>query len=200
MANKVRQQQRSLRQAQAARQRRYQIIGIGVVSAVVLAGIVYYLVSTLSPTPVSGAPVSGTAVANATCGPIQNIPDEGNAHITPGETPTYQSIPPSSGAHNPNPLPAGIYSSPVDVTMEVHSEEHGYIIIHYNGITSGEINQLQQLVQRDPRKLILSPYPGMNYKVSLTAWDHLQTCNGVNEQAINSFVAEFRDKGPENVP
>ncbi len=195
MANKVRRRQIADRQAAEARKQRTRLIGMGVVGLLIVVGIVYYLWTALTP-----ATAAVADIAPGTCGPITNPPDEGRAHLVPGETPTYQSNPPSSGTHNPNPLPAGVYSTPVDVTMEVHSEEHGYIIIHYNGISQGEIQALQQIVERDPRKMILSPYPSMSYKVSLTAWDHQQVCNGVNPQAITSFVALFRDKGPEDVP
>ncbi|MGE5140316.1 MAG: DUF3105 domain-containing protein, partial [Rudaea sp.] len=62
------------------------------------------------------------------------------------------------------------------------------------------VDQLKQLVSRDPRKLILAPYPTMNYSVTLTAWDHLQTCTGVDQASILAFIASYRDRGPENVP
>ncbi len=82
----------------------------------------------------------------------------------------------------------------------MHSLEHGYIIIHYNGISATQVQQLASLAQQDPRKLIVSPFPTMTYKVSLTAWDHLQTCTGVDPQVIKNFIGEFRDRGPEQTP
>ncbi|MGB8646629.1 MAG: DUF3105 domain-containing protein [Anaerolineae bacterium] len=196
MAKRVRERQAARRQAAEAQQRtRTTYIIIGVVGALVLAAIVYYLFAALAP-----ATVAVAQIAPGTCGPIQDQQDDGRAHLVAGETPTYHTNPPSSGTHNPNPLPAGVYSTMVDVTAEVHSQEHGYIIIHYNGISSSEIQALEQLVERDPRKMILSPYPNMDYKLTLTAWNHLQVCNGVNAQAITSFVGLYRDHGPENAP
>ncbi len=85
-------------------------------------------------------------------------------------------------------------------TREVHSLEHGYIIIHYNGIPAEQIQQLAGLVRADSFKMILSPLPSMQYPLSLTAWDHLQTCKTVNVPVIRSFISRFRDHGPEQTP
>jgi hypothetical protein len=199
MAKKNRQQFAAQR-AKQARQRRIIYLGIGLVAALVVAGLGVFFWMPGSATGSGNTSTTTDTGAAATCSDIQSIPDEGNAHLTAGQTPTYRSNPPSSGTHNPVPLAAGIYDQPVDVTMEVHSQEHGYIIMHYNGISQNEIDQLKQMVTNDPRKMILAPYLNMYYKVSLTAWDHQQTCTGVNRQAISNFVAEFRDRGPENVP
>lgn len=184
-------------QAQQARRRRYIYFGIGLLAALVVIGAGIFFMTANSA---SSSASADTASAAASCSDIQSPADEGRVHLVAGQTPTYQNNPPSSGTHNPVPLAAGIYDTPVDVTMEVHSQEHGYIVIHYNGIPQNEIDQLKQIVSNDPRKLILAPYPNMSAKISLTAWDHQQSCTGVNRQAIANFIAEFRDRGPEDVP
>lgn len=145
-------------------------------------------------------PAAMDPVPFARCGDVETLPDEGRGHIQPGETPVYQQVPPTSGNHNPDPMPPSIYDTPIDVTREVHSLEHGYVIIHYNGIPAEQIGRLRAIVRADSRKLILSPYPNMPYKVSLTAWDHRQTCDGVNTDAIRAFINTFRDQGPEQTP
>ncbi len=192
MAKKNRQAQREQERARRGRQRRLVYLGIGIVAAIIIIGAGVWA---FSPKP-----VASSEVASGTCSPIETPPDGGRDHLLPGQTPSYSSNPPASGAHNPNPQPNGIYDSSIDVTMEVHSLEHGYVIIHYNGIPSDQLQLLKEIVSRDPRKMILSPYPSMPYKITLTAWDHLQTCTGVSTQDISSFVAEFRDQGPESTP
>jgi Protein of unknown function (DUF3105) len=192
MPKKPRQLAREQERIRRARQRRLIYVGAGVVAILVIVGAGLVLAAPKPPT--------SSQVASALCGPIEAPPDGGRAHLLPGQTPSYSSNPPASGAHNPNPQARGIYDTPIDVTMEVHSLEHGYVIIHYNAIPSGQLQQLQDIVSRDPFKMILSPYPSMPYKISLTAWDHLQTCTGVDPQAIASFVAQFRNNGPESTP
>lgn len=192
MAKKTRQLIREQERSRRTRQRQIIYMAIGVVALLVVIGVAFVVFS-------PKAAVS-SQVALGVCGPIESPPDGGRQHLVPGETPTYSSNPPASGSHNPNPQDRGIYDNPIDVTMEVHSLEHGYVIIHYNGIPTDQLAQLQDIVQRDPFKMILSPYSSMPYKISLTAWDHLQTCTGVDAQAIASFVAQFRNQGPENTP
>jgi hypothetical protein len=193
MPKKTRQLQREQERARHARQRRLVYLGVGAIAVIIV--IIGASVLLFPPKQ-----ASSSEVVLGTCGPIETPADGGRKHLVAEETPTYSSNPPASGAHNPNPQPNGIYDNPIDVTMEVHSLEHGYVIIHYNGIPADQLQQLKEIVSRDPRKMILSPYPSMPYKITLTAWDHLQTCTGVSTQAIASFVAEFRDQGPESTP
>ncbi|MCC7163107.1 MAG: DUF3105 domain-containing protein [Anaerolineae bacterium] len=181
-------QQRADQEARAKRQK-YLLIGGGVVAALlVVAG---FVVPTLMPR----APTSTGAAA---CGNLLTLEDEGRGHLAPGDpVPVYKSNPPTSGTHNPTWYPAGIYDNNTDVTQLIHSLEHGYIILYYNGISQEEINSLVNIQRSDSFKMIVAPYPNMEQKVALVAWAHMQNCDGVNEAVIRSFVAQFRNHGPE---
>ncbi len=186
-----RQAQARLEQEKKKKQQQYLIIGgIAVAALLVLVGVAFPLLQPRTP----------TSTGSAACANLQILTDEGRGHLTGNETPTYQSVPPSSGTHNPVPLPAGVYDANADITQLVHSLEHGYIILYYNGIPQDQVNQLINLQRSDPLKVIVAPYPNMPYKVALVAWAHMQTCDGVNEQAIRSFTAQFRNQGPEQAP
>jgi hypothetical protein len=182
-------------QERKRKQQQYLLIGGGIAAAVLLiAGIVLPTFLPRQALPTS----SGSAAA---CGPLQTMEDEGRAHLAAGDpAPVYKSVPPTSGTHNPVWAQAGIYGDNVDVTQLVHSLEHGYIILFYNAISQDEINQLSNIQRSDPYKIIVAPYPNMPHKVALAAWTRLQTCEGVNEQAIRSFTAQFRNQGPEQAP
>ena len=84
----------------------------------------------------------------------------------------------------------------------MHNLEHGGIIVQYNALSAGDVERLTNLVKRDAYHMILAPYPGLpaDVNVALTAWTHLQTCNGVDESALLKFVNAYRDQGPERVP
>ncbi len=191
--NKQRQLQRKQAEEQEARRRRLIYIGLGAAVVLILVGLGAFF---LQPQAVQG----GSAVGAVTCSDIQTVPDLGRAHLQPGQPYNYPNNPPTSGPHDPVPYPPGVYRSPIPVTQEVHSLEHGYVIIHYNGIPADQVQRLGALAQQDSFKLVVSPFPTMPYKVSLTAWDHLQTCDGVDPQVIKNFIGEFRDKGPEQTP
>jgi len=193
MSSKPKTTQAQLRQEQERKkkQRQYLIIGgIAAAAVLVLGGVIFALVQPRAPTS------TGAAV----CANLQTLTDEGRDHLTAGETPTYHTNPPTSGTHNPVPLPAGVYDANADVTQLVHSLEHGYIIMYYNDLPQDQINQLVNLQRSDPYKMIVAPYTNMSSRVALVAWDHMQLCDGVNEQAIRSFTAQFRNQGPEQSP
>jgi hypothetical protein len=185
-----RQTQQRLAQDKKRKQQQYLLIGGGALAvALILAGAFF----ALNPP----RPVTSTG-GSALCTDVQQYPDEGRNHLSPGDpTPVYKTAPPTSGTHNPVPLPAGVYGSNVDVTQLVHSLEHGYVIMYYNGLSNQEVQQLVTIQQSDSFKTIVAPYPNMPNKVAIVAWTRMQTCNGVDEAAIRSFIAQFRNQGPE---
>jgi hypothetical protein len=165
------------------------LLGGGALVAVALIAVGFFLFT---------QPRSPTSVGTAACGNVQQLENEGAGHIGLNEpTPVYKSNPPTSGTHNPISYPAGIFSEPADPTKLVHSLEHGYVVIYYNGLSDDQVRQLENIQRSDGFKVIVAPYPNMPYRVALTAWSNMLTCDGVNEQAIRSFIAQFRGQGPE---
>ncbi len=156
--------------------------------------------------PAGAAPraiAADAPLAQATCSSVQSFPTLSRDHIQPGQShPAYNSNPPTNGWHWDTPKDWGIYTTPQVQEQLVHNLEHGGIVIQYNNLSQSDIQRLTDLVQRDTYHMILAPYPDMpsGVNVALTAWDHLQTCTGVDENAIRTFTAAFRDKGPELVP
>lgn len=140
---------------------------------------------------------------NASCDDIEEYDDLGYDHIRPGQPhPLYNSNPPTSGAHWADPQEWGIYTTPQVQEQLVHNLEHGGIVIQYNNLSSAELQRLIDFVKSNPRHMILAPYPGLdrNVRVAFTAWTYLQTCNGADLDALDDFIEEFRDQGPEFIP
>lgn len=192
MTKSSRANQAKLAQEQKKQQQQYLIIG-GIIAAALLlgVGILYPMLQPRAP----------TSVGSADCESLLVMADEGRGHLKPGDpVPNYKSVPPTSGTHNPQWYPAGVYDKNADITQLIHSLEHGYVIMYYNGISQDEINQLVRIQQSDPFKLSVAEYPNMPQKIALAAWGNLQNCAGVNEQVIRSFIAQFRDHGPEAAP
>ncbi len=189
------------RRAQRVQRSRYMIIG-GVVGVLALAAIALYAIGALN-SPAPRALAADAPIGQSTCSSVQTFPTLSRDHIQPGQShPAYNSNPPTNGWHWANPQDWGIYTAPQVQEQLVHNLEHGGIVIQYNNLSESEIQTLTALVQRDTYHTILAPYPGLpdGVHVALTAWDHLQTCNGVDENAVRTFTAAFRDKGPELVP
>lgn len=196
--------EKALQAEQRARKkqtRRNLLIGAGILAAVAVIAIVVIASGALnSPAP---SPVAAAGSSAATCGNIQTFPEQGRDHIKPNQPhPAYSSNPPTSGSHWETPQDWGIYTNQQVQEQLVHNLEHGGIIIQYNDLSPAEIQTLTNIVQRDSHHMVLAPYPGLasGTKVAFTAWTHLQTCSGVDENVIRAFVNAFRDKGPELVP
>jgi hypothetical protein len=189
-----------------ARRRTYRVVGL-VVAVLLVAGVVSAYV-VLKP----------SAAKAAGCGPVTTVPpynpaSEDRSHIgTPGgSVPTppplssYHSTPPTSGPHDPNPLPAGVYSDPPSIYRTIHSLEHAAVIIWYRpGTTSTELVAIQTFYRQSANQdhVIVAPY---NYpdqgaagslpagkQMALVAWHHLQLCDKLSLGAAKGFVNSFR--------
>ena len=176
-------------------------IGLGT-AIIALFVIVAVMTFANSPAP-TATPTAIAQIALGQCDRIQDFPSQGNTHIAPGDThPAYNSNPPNSGWHWANPQDWGIYDTSQVQEQLAHNLEHGGIVIQYRDLAPADAQRLGDLVRQDRVHIVLAPYPGLptGANVALTAWTHVQLCNGVNETAIKSFVAAWRDKGPELVP
>jgi hypothetical protein len=132
----------------------------------------------------------------------QTFPDQGRQHAT--QLPPdfkYNSFPPTSGTHNPTPAIWNIYDEPVRQMLLVHNLEHGGIVVQYGDQVPEEtIQQIRTWYQADPNAKIVAPLPALKDKVAVTAWTHLMTCPGFNQEAFDAFSDAFRYKGPERFP
>jgi Protein of unknown function (DUF3105) len=110
----------------------------------------------------------------------------------------YSTNPPTSGPHNPSPLPWGIYDTPQDDESIVHNLEHGGVIVSYHpSLAPAIIARLRALVGLYPEDVILAPRPANDVPIALTSWGHLQKFTEYDEPAIQNFVDRNRAHGPE---
>lgn len=136
------------------------------------------------------------------------IPDAGREHISLGETHApYTSVPPTSGAHFGQPLAPtqwGIYEEQIQDEVLIHNLEHGGIGVFYDCPDGCDeiVRQLSVLVDRGTSanlKIVLSPYAGMDSRISLAAWTFLDQFEEYDEDRIRAFVDahESSDSSPE---
>jgi hypothetical protein len=144
--------------------------------------------------------------------PGEAVQIQGQEHIDPGVPhDPYNSDPPTSGPHYPNPAETGFYEeAPADEYL-VHNLEHGYINIWYNCSSLTEEacttlkNQIRDVMSRAGVSLITgtskvnaAPRPNMETLLALTAWGRLQRLDEFESNAILRFIRAFRDNAPEN--
>lgn len=123
-----------------------------------------------------------------------------NKHFKQGTKITYNSNPPSSGAHYPDPQHAGVYTkTPLDGNL-VHSLEHGAIIIWYNPkkLSKEQTKTLTNIFTSIRlQKKIMTPRDTMPTAVALTSWGRLLPLKMLDEKQIRAFFKMNYDKGPE---
>lgn len=156
---------------------------------IVVVGSAFYLFQS-SKKPNTDLP--GTEVANLG---QDHIP-QGSAVPTP-----YNSNPPTSGPHWPEPANWGVYKTTLSDEQVVHNLEHGGIWISYkpDAISAETIVQLEDFAKRY-RKVVVEPRSVNDSPIVLAAWTRVQKLDQYDETAILKFIGEFYDQGPEKVP
>ena len=152
------------------------------------------------PTPTGSGPSgmsdSGTPAQTATPDPAgagTRLPDLGNDHILPGAAhPDYNSVPATSGWHYALPFapaPWGIYDMVLPDEVLVHNLEHAGIGIHYD-CPEGCPDLVQRLSQlaAEYRKIVISPYPGMESRIALTAWTFIDHLDELDDGRVVAFI------------
>jgi hypothetical protein len=157
------------------------------------------------PPPIEQARLE-VAAKDAGCDLRQNLPDEGNNHLSPNEdTPDYQTNPPTSGDHDPQPQADGAFAAEPESRHFVHSLEHGRIELQYSpDLSEQDQLALKGVFDEDPNGMLLFPNPDMPYEVAATAWTQLLGCKtyegGPTLDAIRDFRDTYRGQGPEPLP
>ena len=130
-------------------------------------------------------------------GPGTKVESQGREHIQEGaEHPPYNSVPATSGWHYPQPLAPvswGVHSTFIPEEKRIHNLEHGGISITYNCPEGCEdiISELNGIVERardENMKILLSPYPGTERKITLTSWTFIQSFDNYDKGKIIDFI------------
>ena len=128
--------------------------------------------------------------------------DQGQEHVT--SLPSgfrYDTFPPTSGPHAPQPAVWGVYRSPVPELALVHNLEHGGIVVQYGArVPRASVARILAWYERSPNALVVAPLPELRDEIALTAWTHLATCEHFRARAFDGFRDAYRYRGPERLP
>jgi len=130
-------------------------------------------------------------------------PDEGRDHIWPDHPVEYQTMPPTSGPHFPDPTAPGFYTTRPAFGYLVHSLEHGSVVIYYDPAQlSPEIEKsLRAFVKANSDTevgIVAVPGTDFKYPFILTAWDKMLKLDKYDPRVVTAFLAEYLGRGPEN--
>ncbi len=138
----------------------------------------------------------------------QTFPPQGRQHVEEvSDDFEYSSFPPTSGPHFPTPAVFNVYEDPVPEIRLVHNLEHGAVVVQYGSeVAPQTVQQIVDWYAESPEGLIVAPLPESmpdappppaeaQSKIFLTAWTHLATCSGFDEQPFTNFRDDYR--GPD---
>lgn len=171
---------------------------IGLVTVVVIVGgLVVVMKSQSGMTPTQGEAKGAKLLPG-----VVEFQSQGAAHVQPGsQHQPYNSNPPTSGPHYPQPAAWGIYENQLADETLVHNLEHGGIWISYKpDLLAEEKAKLNEIAGRYKSKVVLEPRVQNETAVALAAWQRLKKLDSVDEAAITEFIATYKNRGPERVP
>ncbi len=177
--------------------RRKQIL-IAIVLLVALGAAVFYGIQRSKGERAAFA----AAADEAGCGDIDSFPDEldEKPHLAADETfDGYETNPPTSGVHRGQTSPWGSYREAPDHETLVHNLEHGGIIIHYKDLSDEEIDEVDAFADSFIDGVISIPNPEIEKPIALASWRHMQQCDELNTKAIEGFIDDRCNKGPEKL-
>lgn len=132
---------------------------------------------------------------------------------SPPKRSEYNTWPPTSGPHHPQPSPYDFYTEPVEQYRLVHNLEHGSVIIQYGSkVPPAEVQQIESWYRDDPNGIIVAPLPELGDRIALTAWTTPEDDAGgrgtgvlaklprFDERAFDAFVSAYAFRGPERFP
>lgn len=169
--------------ARSKRNKRIGWIGGSVAAVAVIAAIVTLYVT--APEPLnqysaggSGAEIEGVESFEHS---TQHVDDEVD----------YEQTPAAGGPHANAWLNCGVYSEPQQEEYVVHSMEHGAVWLTYDPeqVSDADIDTLESYVPSS--YAVLSPYPGMETPVAVSAWNHQLKVDSVDDERIREFFEEY---------
>ncbi|HEX2850891.1 MAG TPA: DUF3105 domain-containing protein [Acidimicrobiales bacterium] len=164
----------------------------------VLAGFALFRAATSSDSGSTATSTPGTTSAGGRCTADTRF-DAGDGTV--GNDHVYKVDPPAGGPYAKDSTPPGFYTDgkPVPTDAElVRAMRRGFTVLWYRtDLTDGQFEVIGSLSDQVGRDMILVPRRSLGGPVALTAWHARMLCHAVDAPAIQTFVKDHRDKGPE---
>ncbi len=106
----------------------------------------------------------------------------------------YDIVPPAGGPHAELPQLCGFYRVPVENEHIVASLATGAVwVAHQPDLPEEEYEALRDIVQGE-YDVLLTPYPGLEHKFVLTAWERQLALDDVRDERVELFVHVYQNR------
>lgn len=132
-------------------------------------------------------------------GKVEEFPIEGANHVSSGTSVTYQTNPPTSGAHLSQPGNWGVYTREIDDKVAVHNIEHGGIWISYKDISDEDVSILKQIGKQNSQSTVVSPRSGNDSRIVVASWGRMMKMEVVDKVLIQKYIDTYKNQSPEKL-
>jgi hypothetical protein len=117
-------------------------------------------------------------------------------HLLPGAPiPSYETHPPTSGAHQVGAWPTGVLTDPIRDPVQVAMLEGGEVLVQYGpDVAAADRRDLEAFARRTAH-VTVAPNENLPTAIVATAWTYKQTCTAVDTGALGRFVRAHAGKG-----
>ena len=145
---------------------------------------------------VSGGSSSSTTTTTTTSGEIEGVEHFPGLSFQHVDGPVaYPQDPPAGGQHASQWLTCAVYTEPVPNENAVHSLEHGAVWITYRpDLDAAQVATLAEITRQSDHRL-LSPYPGLDSPIVVTAWGYQLRLDNANDPRLMRFIEQY-ESGP----
>lgn len=142
-----------------------------------------------------GQSPTGAPTATDRCDQVEFPSVQFGSHLLGDSQPPipYSSTPPTSGWHSSGAVPEGVFTEPLPEPAQVSVLEAGGVVVTHNGLADEDLQRLTDAVrERFADRVVVTPYDQIPAgSTAFTSWGVLQTCEGLDLEALAAFVAAY---------
>lgn len=112
----------------------------------------------------------------------------------------YDTDPPVSGAHAPQPAPCGTHADPLVTEQMVHTLEHGAVGILFGPSLDPEtVGAIERLVREYDSHVFSAPYEALDSPITVVSWGERMPLDDLDPAAVRDYIDEFGRSAPEDL-
>jgi hypothetical protein len=148
--------------------------------------VVFCSLPALSAVAACGGGPSGSA-ASACDQPIREELDPASfTHVIDPATANFKTDPPTSGPHVSGAVPTGLVDGALPGAVQVAILEAGHVIVQYRDLTGDDLDEVKLFAGA---QVVVAPNADLPAPVIATAWTYKLTCDALDIDAIETFIA-----------
>jgi hypothetical protein len=149
--------------------------------------VVFCSLPALSAVAACGGGSSGPA-SSACDQPIREELDPASfTHVIDPDGGNFKTDPPTSGPHVSGAVPTGLVDGALPGAVQVAILEAGDVIVQYRDLTGDDLDEVKLFAGH---QVVVAPNPDLPAPVIATAWTYKLTCDALDIDAIETFIAD----------